>query len=133
MVWKFSVSEATENFQGLPHPRALAFLGDAVFEIFLREMAVARGLSQSKDLHTFTTERARATAQVALLHELKPLLTEAELEIVRQGRNVAVSTARRSEQAAHRQATGFEALLGALYLTDQKRLEHLLAQARAYL
>jgi ribonuclease III family protein len=44
------------------------------------------------------------------------------LEWIRQGRNVGVSTSRRADQAAHRQATGFEALLGALYLTDRTRL-----------
>lgn len=113
--------------QNLPHPRALAFLGDAVFEIFLREQAVAQGLSQSKDLHAFTTARAKATTQVALLHELQPHLTEAELELIRQGRNVGVNAARRADQAAHRQATGLEALLGALYLTDRDRLQAVLA------
>jgi ribonuclease-3 family protein len=112
----------SEGFQNLPHPRALAFLGDAVFEILLREMAVGQGLSHSKDLHAFTTQRARAEAQVALLHQIKPHLTEAELEIIRQGRNITVSTGRRAGQAAHRQATGFEALMGALYLTDRERL-----------
>lgn len=122
-----------ENFQNLPHPRALAFLGDAVFEIFLRELAVAQDFSQSKDLHAYTTARAKATAQVALLHALKPHLSETELDILRQGRNVAVSTARRSAQAAHRQATGFEALLGALYLADRERLRQIFDWARPLL
>jgi ribonuclease-3 family protein len=115
----------SERELNLPHPRALAFLGDAVFEILLREMAVAQGLSHSKDLHAFTTQRARAEAQVALLHQIKTHLTDAELETIRQGRNVAVSAGRRAGQSAHRQATGFEALLGALYLTDRERLYEL--------
>lgn len=115
----------SEDGFSLPHPRALAFLGDAVFEIYLREMAVKRGLSQSRDLHDFTIQRARAEGQVSLLHRIMPHLTEAEQEIIRQGRNLPVSSARRSGQSAYRQATGFEALLGALYLTDQKRLEEL--------
>ena len=123
----------SNRFQNLPHSRALAFLGDAVFEIFLRELAVAQGLSQSKDLHSFTTTHAKASAQVSLLHALKPHLTEEELEIVRQGRNTGVSSARRSEQAAHRQATGFEALLGALYLHDKDRLDSLLRLAEPLL
>jgi ribonuclease-3 family protein len=123
----------SEKFQNLPHPRVLAFLGDAVFEIFLREMAVAQGLSQSRDLHAYTTARAKATAQVALMHAIKPHLNDAELEILRQGRNVAVSTARRGAQAAHRQATGFEALLGALYLTDRTRLQQIFDFARPIL
>ncbi len=122
------MSEDAGLFQNLPHPRALAFLGDAVFEIRLRQMAVAQGLSQSRALHDFTIRRARAEAQVALLHQLKPVLSEVELEIVRQGRNVATSSGRRAAQAAHRQATGFEALLGALYLSDPARLDALWEQ-----
>jgi ribonuclease-3 family protein len=123
----------SEKFQNLPHPRALAFLGDAVFEIFLRELAVAQGFSQSKDLHAYTTARAKATAQVVLMHALNEQLTDEESEIIRQGRNVTVSAARRAEQAAHRQATGFEALLGALYLTDRERLNQIFEWAKPIL
>jgi len=112
-------------FQNLPHSRALAFLGDAVFEILIREWAVEKGFSHSRDLHGFTTQHAKASAQVSLLHALKPYLTDAEQELIRQGRNVGVGAARRADQAAHRQATGFEALLGALYLSDKKRLSDL--------
>ena len=126
-------SPDTARFENLPHPSALAFLGDAVFEIFLRELAVQQGYAHSKDLHAFTTQRAKASAQVTLLHHLKPNLTEAELEIVRQGRNVGVSSGRRSDQAAHRQATGLEALFGALHLTNQERLSVILAMAKPLL
>lgn len=123
----------SDFFQNLPHPRALAFLGDAVYEIFLRELAVQKGLSHSKDLHAFTSSCAKASAQVALLHHLKPQLTDAELELVRQGRNVGVSAGRRSDQAAHRQATGFETLIGALHLSDPVRLSELLEAAKRFL
>ncbi|WP_373532908.1 ribonuclease III domain-containing protein [Vampirovibrio sp.] len=121
------------EFAGLPHARALAFLGDAVFELFLRELAVAQGLSYSKDLHDFTVRRAKASAQVDLLHHLKPCLTDAELEVVRQGRNVGVSAGRRADQAAHRQATGFETLIGALHLSNTSRLAALFELAKPLL
>lgn len=123
------MSEFNSTFANLPHPRALAFLGDAVFELHLRKLAVSKGFSQSKDLHDFTTRRARAGMQVHLLQQLKPFLTEAEQDLVRQGRNVGVSSARRSEQSAHRQATGFEALIGALFLSDRERLDVLMSLA----
>ena len=109
----------------LPHPRALAFLGDAVFEVKLRELAVQQGFNQSDDLHRFTTQRVNATAQAGLLQHLKPHLSENELEIVRQARNVAVGATRRSDQATYRQATSFEALIGFLFLTHHDRLEKL--------
>lgn len=128
------MSDPTEPvFHNLPHPRALAFLGDAVFELFLRELAVGQGLSQSRDLHDFTTRHAKASAQVALFHHLKTFLSDAELELVRQGRNVGVGTGRRSDQAAHRQATGFETLLGALALQNPERLTELWTLARPWL
>jgi len=152
-VWKLSVSEqdfgsvdaeqvktsetgsiSPTAFINLPHPRALAFLGDAVYEIFLREWAVElHGKAQSKDLHGFTVKLARATAQVALLHYLQPSLTEQELEVIRQGRNIGVGVSRRSEQATHRQATGFEALLGALHLQQPQRLQALFQLAKPFL
>jgi ribonuclease-3 family protein len=122
------------SFTNLPHPRALAFLGDAVYEIFLREWAVeVHGGAQSRDLHGFTVTLARASAQVALLHHLQAELTAEELEIIRQGRNVGVGSSRRAEQATHRQATGFEALLGALHLQQPQRLVELFALARPFL
>jgi ribonuclease-3 family protein len=115
-----------EALPPLPHSRALAFLGDAVFELFLREQAVAQGFSHSGDLHRFTSARAKASAQVAVLHQLQPHLTDAEREIVRQGRNVGVAQGRRATQADHRLASALEALLGALYLRDRERLAALL-------
>ncbi len=127
-------TEVWPGFNQLPHPRALAFLGDAVYEIFLREWAVAlHGKAQSKALHGFTVMLARASAQVALLHHLQPYLTPTELELIRQGRNVGVGSSRRAEQATHRQATGFEALLGALHLQQPDRLQALLALAKPFL
>ena len=123
----------SDNFQNLPHPRALAFLGDAAFEMFLRELAVEKGFSHSKDLHAFTSALAKASAQVTLLYALTPQLTEAELELIRQGRNVGVSAGRRSDQAAHRQATGFETLIGALHLQNPQRLAEVLEAAKPFL
>jgi ribonuclease-3 family protein len=126
--------EEASEFLNLPHPRALAFLGDAVYEIFLRQWVVEQqGMAQSKDLHAFTVMLARATTQVALLHFLQPHLTEAELEIIRQGRNVGVGSSRRAEQATHRQATGFEALLGALHIQQPERLHTLWLVAKPFL
>lgn len=111
----------------LPHSRALAFLGDAVFELRVREWAVARGIEQSRALHGFATRRVRAETQAALLHALQDqgILSKAELEIIRQGRNLGVGAGKRMAQSDYRQATGLEALIGALHLADQPRLEAL--------
>lgn len=126
-------ANSVEDFRHLPHPRALAFLGDTVFELFLREEAVAKGYNHSKDLHQYTSTWAKASAQVGLLHQLKPQLTTAERDLVRQGRNIGVGSNRRAGQADHRLASGLEALLGALYLRNPARLKILLDACRALL
>jgi len=105
-------------------PRALAHLGDAVFHLFEREREIAH-ISSAKQMHM--RARVNASMQADLLDGLLPDLTEIELEIVRRGRNVKVSPARRAEQAVYRFSTAFEALLGYLYLTDMKRLRDVLA------
>ncbi len=118
---KFSVSDST--ITALPHPRALAFLGDAVFELHVRQLAVSQGMSQSDDLHRFTTARVNAARQANLLALLHDHLSEPERDIVRQARNQAVGASRRHDQALYRQATGFEALVGALFLSNPARLQ----------
>ena len=65
--------------------------------------------------------------QANILNQITPQLSEDELEIVRRARNLKTSVARRSDQAAYRRATAFEALLGYLYLTDGTRLRDVLA------
>jgi ribonuclease-3 family protein len=104
------------------HPRALAHLGDGVYELHVREQALRLCSNKADDLHRFSTSRANATFQVQLLKLLEPHLTPQEQDIVRRGRNAAVSVGRRSNQALHRQATAFEALIGYLYLQSPARL-----------
>lgn len=112
------------------HPRVLAHLGDGVYELFVRELAVAHAQksasSRVEDLHRYTTHRASAAFQAQLMEALMPQLSEAEREMFRRGRNMPVSTGRRSSQALHRQASGFEALMGYLHLAHPDRLKAVL-------
>lgn len=112
------------------HPRALAYLGDAVYELWVRTRAVETVQSnQSEAFHEYGIRHANAEAQGDLLSHWETHLSETEAEIVRRGRNVSVSRGRRSDHNAHRVASGFEALIGYLYLTDRDRLAALLALA----
>jgi ribonuclease-3 family protein len=104
------------------HTRALAHLGDAVYELHVRMLALQACADQAEQLHKFSIERASASFQAALLAQLDPHLTEAERDLVRRARNAPLSSARRSQQATHRLASGFEALIGYLYLTAPDRL-----------
>lgn len=107
--------------------RNLAHLGDAVFELFEREREVIAAATVRK-LHNQVVSRVNSKEQARLLELLKPALTEDELDMVRRARNLKPGGFRRNvEQSILRQATAFEALIGYRFLTDEDRLQELLA------
>ena len=106
-------------------PLQLAWLGDAIWELHQR-LHHCRLPAQAKDLHQAVVAAVRADAQSRLLQQLEPLLRQAELDLVRRARNRAGPGPRRGEAASYGQATGFEALLGWLFLNDPPRLVELL-------
>lgn len=114
----------------LPHPRALAHLGDAVYELWVRETAITQH-QKSEDLHGYTTARVKAETQARLLEQLLPELTEDEADLVKRAQNMPVPVGRRSNQAVYRKATAFEVLIGYWYLTapdQQARFRHQILQ-----
>jgi len=106
-------------------PLQLAWLGDAVWELHQR-LQRCRRPGRSHSLHQEVVQLVRADAQAGALERLDGLLSEAELDLVRRGRNRAGRGPRRGDAAAYGQATGFEALLGWLFLHDPSRLVELL-------
>ena len=111
--------------------RNLAHLGDSVYELFVREYTITKA-ANIKKLHKLTVSYVNAEFQAELLEKLEPELTEKELDIVRRGRNLATTTARRINHKLHRIATAFEALLGYLYLYDKERLNEILNKIKIY-
>ncbi len=106
-------------------PLQLAWLGDAVWELHQR-LRQCRQPGRSADLHRAVVGLVRAEAQAEALSRLEPLLTPRELELVRRGRNRAGRGPRRGDPARYGQATGFETMLGWLFLQDPPRLAELL-------
>ena len=106
-------------------PLQLAWLGDAVWELHHR-LQRCRRPARSQTLHQQVVQVVRADAQARCLECLDGLLSEAELDLVRRGRNRAGRGPRRGDAAAYGQATGFETLLGWLFLHDPGRLAELL-------
>lgn len=107
-------------------PLALAYIGDAVYELFVR----SRLLLPPRRVRTFhrqVVEHVRAEQQAHYLECLKPHLSDAELDVMRRARNAASGRKVRASLRDYRQATAFEALLGHLYLTDPHRLLEVLA------
>lgn len=103
--------------------RNYAHLGDAVWEVFVREYVIQK-TSNSKLLHKLTTDRVNATFQSEMLNYISEDLTEEEHELVRRARNLSIPVGRRAIQAVYRPATAFEVLIGFWYLQDKKRLEY---------
>ena len=103
--------------------RNLAHIGDAVWELFVREYTVFK-TQNSKLLHSLTTERVRASFQAELFNLIYDELNENEQEIARRARNASIPVARKNIQSEYRQATAFEALIGFWYLKDKDRLKY---------
>ncbi|MCW3491061.1 Mini-ribonuclease 3 [Dethiobacter alkaliphilus] len=108
-------------------PLMLAYVGDAVYELFVRQKLSRQKALPVRQLHRRATRLVRAEGQDAALGQIEPLLSEEEAEIVRRGRNTKSRVPKNADMAAYRRATGFEALLGWLYLNgEHHRLEELL-------
>ncbi len=113
---EMSASEA-----GNYSPLVLAFAGDAVYELLIRTMLVRKGNARLNDLNRRKTAFAKASAQSRMMTAIEPLLTEREADIYRRGRNASpASSAKNASQTDYRRATGFEALIGYLYLMGEK-------------
>jgi len=106
----------------------LAYIGDAVFELYARLHAAARTSSKSGTLHKKVITFVRAQAQANAIRVLTPELTEDETMIFRRAKNSNPgSMAKNASPADYKYATGLEAVIGYLYLTDQQeRLDYLL-------
>lgn len=101
-------------------PLTLAFVGDGVFDLFVREEIVCSANRPVKELNRLKVDRVRCEAQAALFAQIEPLLTEEETDIFRRGRNAHTShTPKNASPADYHTATGLEALFGYLYLTDR--------------
>ncbi len=96
-------------------PLNLAFVGDGVYELMVRERLVSTAGRPNKDQHRLAVQQVRAEAQAAALDKIYPLLTEREEAVYKRGRNAHTS---RSGSDYHK-ATGLEALFGYLYLAGQ--------------
>lgn len=106
-------------------PLALAYIGDAVYDLVIRTAVVERGNKAANLLHRSTIKYVNAGAQAAMIEALVPELSEEELAVYRRGRNAKSHTAAKNASIEdYRKATGMEALVGYLYLSD--RLERVL-------
>jgi len=102
------------------NPLVLAYIGDSVYDTFVRTLLVSGGYGQVAKLHKMSIEFVKAKAQADTLLKINEFLTSEEQDVVRRGRNTKSATIpKNADISDYRYATGFEALIGFLYLTDQ--------------
>ena len=121
----FEMNEAdVRNLQ----PLVLAYVGDAIYEAFIRTMLVTGKKANVHVLHKSSVQYVKAKAQADIIHRIHDRLTQDEQDIVRRGRNAKSATVpKNADVADYRYSTGFEALVGFLYLTNNiARLKEIL-------
>lgn len=101
-------------------PLTLAYIGDSIYDLIIRTMLVEHGNSQVNRLHQRASKLVKAVTQKDIIHSIMDLLTEEEEGVFKRGRNAkSFTTAKNASVTDYRTATGFEALIGYLYLTEQ--------------
>jgi ribonuclease-3 family protein len=109
-------------------PLVLAYVGDAVYELYVRTLLLSKGNAPVHKLHQQSISYVKAKAQSDIIHKLMDILTPEEMDVVRRGRNAKSGTIpKNADVTEYKYATGFETLLGYLYIKqDYTRLLELL-------
>lgn len=112
-------------------PLALAYIGDAIYDLVIRTIVVERGNTSANKLHKKTVNYVNARIQAQMIEALMDELTEEEAAVYKRGRNAkSYTTAKNASVIEYRKATGFEALCGYLYLIGkQERMLMLIKKA----
>lgn len=101
-------------------PLTLAYIGDSVYDLVIKSLVVNKGNKQVQKLHKETSSFVQASAQSLMMRTMQEVLTDEERAVYKRGRNAkSVSPAKNQSITDYRRATGFEALMGYLYLTKQ--------------
>lgn len=113
------------------NPVVLAFVGDAVYSLYVRERLVRSGAGKASEFQRASSKIVSAEGQSEFLTVLEPLFTEEELDVYKRGRNAKKATKSKNASAvAYNRSTGFEAVIGYLYLTGkEERIQQLLSHA----
>lgn len=113
----------TENLS----PLTLAFMGDTVFDMFVREQLICQANRPVNALHSSATRLVKASAQSKAMDKIMDMLTEKELTVFKRGRNAHTNhRAKNASEGDYHRATGLEALFGYLYLKGEiERLREL--------
>ncbi len=114
------MEKLTEKEAAAYSPNVLAFYGDSVYEVLVRNRVVMRHQTNAVRMHDYAVERVRASYQSEAVNVIEPMLTEREADILRRGRNAGgISVPKSAKPSEYRRATALEALFGYLSLSGQ--------------
>jgi len=129
VIWQFDeylkdLFELKEGDINAYSPLVLAYIGDSIYDLIIKTMVVNEGNAQVQKLHQKTSSLVQASTQSLMMRTMQEHLTEEEHGVYKRGRNAkSVSPAKNQSVTDYRRATGFEALMGYLYLKkDWKRM-----------
>ncbi len=111
------------------HPLVLAYIGDAYFHLFVRGRLLSYEQAKVRALHEFSAQIVSAVWQAKAWHGIEDMLTEEEKSIFRRGRNAKSHAPRSASVSEYHMSTGFEALLGSLYLEEKEERLYEIAEA----
>lgn len=101
-------------------PLTLAYIGDCVFDLIIKNLVISHGNKQVSKLHKETSSLVQASAQSLMMRKIQEQLTDEETSVYKRGRNAkSITPAKNQSITDYRRATGFEALLGYLYLQKE--------------
>lgn len=109
-------------------PLVLAYIGDSVYDLYVRSRLIAEGNAKVQTLHKKATSLVNAAAQCDTIHQIMEHLKEEEIQVYKRGRNSkSINAPKKSIVLEYRHATGLETLLGYLYVTgNEERLKEIL-------
>ena len=111
-------------------PLPLAYIGDSVYDLFIRTKVIEKGNRHVTDLHKESVKFVKAHSQAESVHAIEDRLTENEIRVLKWGRNAKSNPPRNADVTDYRYATGFETLLGYLYLEgNMDRLKEVMNMA----
>ncbi len=108
----------------IPAPSALAYYGDSVIELLVRERLIKTGISNAGKLNKLSREFVTAQKQSECVENILPILSEGETDIFKRGRNMHGNHPKSASVSDYRRATGFEVLIGYLYFTNETHRAH---------
>ena len=110
----------------MKNPLIYAYIGDSVYETYVRRYLINQGISKMKDIQNSSLDYVSAKSQRRLFESILNKLSDEELEIFKWGRNAKGGKSKASDIVTYRIATGFECLFGYLYLNNnEERIEEL--------